>query len=83
MKFDIRPCSLEAVRELCERFHGYGGAGSRATYAFGVYESERALSPPTRGNRRRRVLQRASSRPPPLRCWRCLAWWRSRKKTAF
>jgi len=42
--YDLRPARLEVVRDLCERFHGYGGAGSNATYAFVVYEDEVAVA---------------------------------------
>jgi hypothetical protein len=38
MAFDLRPCSIAVVDDLCRRFHGYGGAGRAATYAFAVYE---------------------------------------------
>lgn len=38
--YDIRITSLHEVASLCERFHGYGGAGSAAVYAFGVYEND-------------------------------------------
>ena len=36
--YDIRPCGMGDVKELCAKFHGYHGAGSVAVYAFGVYE---------------------------------------------
>lgn len=36
--YDMRPCTIDVVRGLCERHHGYGSAGSAATYAFAVYE---------------------------------------------
>ena len=39
-RFDLRPCTLGVVRDLCERFHGYGSAGSNATYAFAIFEHE-------------------------------------------
>jgi hypothetical protein len=42
--FDLRPCSLETVRDLCVRFHGYGSAGENATYAFAVYEDGDAVA---------------------------------------
>lgn len=42
--YDIRPCSLGEVHDLCVRFHGYGGAGGSATYAFGVYEEGRIVA---------------------------------------
>lgn len=38
--YDIRPITMNEVRALCERFHGYGSSGSVAVYAFGVYEGE-------------------------------------------
>jgi len=43
-KYDIRPCGLEEVRDLCERFHGYHSAGNNATYAFGVYENDKIVA---------------------------------------
>ncbi len=36
--YDLRSCRIGDVRALCERHHGYGGAGNSATYAFGVWE---------------------------------------------
>ena len=42
--YDLRPVSLEVVRDLCQQFHGYGSAGGRATYAFGVFEGERVVA---------------------------------------
>lgn len=38
--YDIRGITLEEVRNLCERHHGYGGVGSASSYAFGVFEAE-------------------------------------------
>lgn len=38
--YDIRAITLEEVRVLCERFHGYGSAGGRSTYCFGVFEGD-------------------------------------------
>lgn len=40
----MRPCSLDAVRALCEAHHGYGSAGGTAVYAFGVYEQGRMVA---------------------------------------
>ena len=40
IKYDLRPCSLNVVRDLCKRFHAYGGTGNSSTYAFAVYENE-------------------------------------------
>jgi hypothetical protein len=40
----IRKCPLEEVRELCRKYHSYGGAGGMATYAFGVYEGQRMVA---------------------------------------
>lgn len=45
MSFDLRPASLEAVRELCVQHHGYQSAGGLATYAFGVYEAQGPVGP--------------------------------------
>lgn len=50
--YDMRPIPLSEVQKLCERFHGYGGAGGSATYAFGVYE-------------RRKVIAAYAWQPPP------------------
>ncbi len=36
--YTMRPIGMNAVRDLCERFHGYGSAGNSVTYAFGVFE---------------------------------------------
>jgi hypothetical protein len=36
--YDLRPISLDEVRDLCTRFHGYGSAGGIAVAAFGVFE---------------------------------------------
>lgn len=38
VSFVLMPAPLEAVRELCERYHGYQSAGGLATYAFGAYD---------------------------------------------
>ena len=40
----VRLCTIAEVRELCERWHGYGSAGSVAVYAFGVYEDGRLVA---------------------------------------
>lgn len=42
--FDLQPVGIEAVRELCEKFHGYGSAGNVAVYAFAVVESNRNVA---------------------------------------
>lgn len=42
--YDLRPTSLAIVRDLCERFHGYGSAGNAATYAFAVYENDEPVA---------------------------------------
>lgn len=36
----IEVCSLETVRDLCNRHHGYGGAGGVAVYCWAVVEDE-------------------------------------------
>lgn len=36
--YNIHEITLEEVRVLCERHHGYGSAGGAAVYAFGVFE---------------------------------------------
>ncbi len=36
--YDIREITLEDVRTLCEKHHGYGSAGGASVYAFGVVE---------------------------------------------
>src|SRR6266513_1557813 len=38
--YTMRRVTLEEVRDLCVRFHGYGSAGASATYAFGVFEGD-------------------------------------------
>jgi hypothetical protein len=38
--YDMRRVPLSVVRDLCERFHGYGSAGNTAVYTFGVFEDE-------------------------------------------
>lgn len=38
--FDLRPCSLQEIRPVVEKHHGYGSVGSSATYAFAVYEED-------------------------------------------
>lgn len=42
--FDLRPITLDEVDALCARFHGYGGAGGVAVYAFGVFEGKRIVA---------------------------------------
>lgn len=42
--FELRPCDLKTVHDLCEKHHGYRSAGSNATYAFAVYEEERPVA---------------------------------------
>jgi hypothetical protein len=37
-QYNLTTCSFDVVRDLCSRFHGYGGAGNNATYAFAVWE---------------------------------------------
>ncbi len=41
---DIRPISIESVRNLCELYHGYGSAGGTATYAYGVFEGGQIIA---------------------------------------
>jgi hypothetical protein len=41
---DLRPTSIEVVRDLCRQFHGYGSAGNNATYAFAVFEDEQPVA---------------------------------------
>lgn len=41
---DLRVVDLAVVRDLCERFHGYGSAGGVSAYAFAVYEQDRAVA---------------------------------------
>lgn len=38
--YTMRRVTLKEVRDLCERFHGYGSVGASATYAFGVFEAD-------------------------------------------
>lgn len=44
MACDIRRCSIEVVRDLCERFHVYESAGGLAVDAFAVYENEEPVA---------------------------------------
>jgi hypothetical protein len=44
VSFEVRPCVLAEVRELCERYHGYQSAGGVAVYCFGVYEQQRMVA---------------------------------------
>lgn len=37
-------CELGVVRDLCERFHGYGSVGNNSTYGFAVWEDERPVA---------------------------------------
>lgn len=41
---DLRDINLTDVRELCERFHGYGSVGNAAVYSFGVFEDDRLVA---------------------------------------
>lgn len=36
--YEIREITLNEVRALCEKFHGYGTAGGASVYCFGVHE---------------------------------------------
>lgn len=42
--YDMRECSIGEVQALCAQYHAYAGAGSAATYAFGVYEDGRLVA---------------------------------------
>lgn len=44
MSFDLQPVGIEAVRELCERHHGYASAGNVAVYAFAVVENSQNVA---------------------------------------
>ena len=44
LSYEMRDCSMETVRRLCELHHGYKGAGSAAVYAFAVYEGGRPVA---------------------------------------
>ena len=44
VSYDLRPCNLDVVREMAEAYHGYGGAGRVAVYAFAVYEKGRPVA---------------------------------------
>lgn len=44
VSYDLRPCALSVVRDLCAQYHGYGGAGGVATYSFAVYENDKAVA---------------------------------------
>jgi hypothetical protein len=41
---DLRLIALDDVRDLCERFHGYGSAGGAAVYSFGVFEENNLVA---------------------------------------
>jgi hypothetical protein len=43
-KYDMRPVALSDVRQLCERYHGYGSAGGAAVYCFGVFEDDKLVA---------------------------------------
>lgn len=40
----IEPCSLDVVRDLCERHHSYGSVGNVAAYAWAVVEDGAAVA---------------------------------------
>ena len=44
LSYAMRPCSLDDVRALCMRYHGYASVGNNATYAFGVYEAAKMVA---------------------------------------
>jgi hypothetical protein len=44
VKRSIEQCSLDDVRALCERYHGYGGAGGVAVYTWAVIEDGRKVA---------------------------------------
>ena len=37
-QYDLRPCPLTVVADMCAQHHGYGSAGQVSAYAFAVYE---------------------------------------------
>ena len=52
--YNLTACSIDVVRGLCSRFHGYGGAGNNSTYAFAVWVFSEPVAafvwqPPPRG----------------------------------
>lgn len=42
--YDLRETSLDVVRTLCEKFHGYKSAGNNGTYVFAVFEDEKPIA---------------------------------------
>lgn len=42
--YDLRPCEMRIVADLCAEHHGYGSAGNTKTYAFAVYEDDRPVA---------------------------------------
>lgn len=42
--FDIRRVSIQVVKDLCERFHGYKSSGNVAVYAWAVFELEKPVA---------------------------------------
>lgn len=44
MTFVLQVVSMKVVHELCQRYHGYGGAGGSSTYAFAVFEDGRPVA---------------------------------------
>lgn len=44
MTFDQRLVSIDVVRELCEKHHGYASAGDVAVYAFAVIENGHSVA---------------------------------------
>lgn len=44
LSYDIREITLEEVRSLCEKYHGYGTAGGASVLCFGVFEEERLVA---------------------------------------
>jgi hypothetical protein len=42
--YDLRPVTMDVVRDLCARFHGYESSGDVAVYAFAVFEHDRAVA---------------------------------------
>ena len=48
--YDIRPISLNEVRQLCEKYHRYGSAGEAGTYCFGIFEPTTFLTIALRHN---------------------------------
>lgn len=44
MSFTLRACAPDVVQSMCEKYHGYGGAGKVFVYCFAVYEGSTSVA---------------------------------------